>query len=240
MCFNIFKPKPPIVPTMDLTNYTLVFDNGDFAYTEHYGDATGTLVKDPGNEFIIWGKPETVKKENGYIVLLNDLNNIPGEPSIKAGEIATYKSCLRVYGYYEVVCKVPPKGIDNWFCLWLEPMSWDFEIDFAEFMSKDSSEYIVTIHQRVNGVMQIMAQKVIQPGIDLSIDFHVYGCDWQANYIRCYLDNKQVFEYLGATPAIPMYLVCDIAVRPGYQAAEGILTFPNEALIKSVKIYSKN
>lgn len=174
------------------------------------------------------------------IIISNDINTTPGEPSIKAGEIATWKSCMQTFGYYEVRAKVPPNGIDNWFCIWLEPMRWDFEIDFAEFISKDSAEYTVTIHQRINGVMGEIAQKIIKAGVDLSLDFHTYGCDWQSNYVRCYLDNKLVFEYPAEIPATPMYLVADIAVRPGYKASEGTLTFPNESQIDYVRIYKKN
>ena len=66
MCWFKPKPKPPIIPTMDLTGYTLVFSdefntpqtfpNEKFDYKEWYGKPNEPFIKDG----ITW-KAEMVK-----------------------------------------------------------------------------------------------------------------------------------------------------------------------------------
>jgi len=248
MCIWPFKPKPPVpVFPEDKTGYTLifydefdipqVFPNDIYDTCEIYGKDHTLLGGEP--PYIVW-KPSQVKQEGSCCVLTNTLNNITGEPLIKAGEICTWPSTFITYGYVEVKCKVPPNGISNWFCNWLVGKTWDSEIDFAEFTEPDSTSYSVTIHQRINGVMGEVAHSVIKTGVDLSLDFHVYAVDWQPQYVRFYLDNKLVFEYTGANmPSMPMCFIADICVKPGY-VPDGSLTFPNEAQIDYLKIYSKN
>ncbi len=174
------------------------------------------------------------------LTLSNAPNTTPGETPIKAGLIASWQSYYQTYGYVEVRAKVPPAGLKNWFALWLVNKDWRCECDFAEFMGKDSRSYTCTIHNKLNLTDQkptVIAQKVIQAGIDLSLDFHVYGMDWQPDYVRFYLDNKLVFEYTGSNiPNVPMYFIADIAYYP----ADAIPTGETSAEIDYVRIYSKN
>ena len=208
-----------------------------------YGDPiTHTVVRDtPPNDFCIW-KPSQVTQINGMVKLANDLNYIapPSEPKIKAGMITTFKSHVPLYGYFEVSMKVAPKGWENYSGIWLCGLSWDGEIDVAEFMNEDSFSYKATIHKRVNGDMQQRSQGNIVSPVDLSNSFHVYACDWQKDYVRIYLDNKLVHEYLGPyIPDIPMYLILQIGVKNNYNPETGTQTFPNFCLIDYVQIWKK-
>ena len=246
MCIWPFKPKPPVpVFPEDKTGYTLIFSD-DFNSNEPIPGPTydtceiygvnHTLIggKPP---YIIW-KPSQVTQAKSCVILTNDLNNTPGEPGIKAGEICMWPLLFITYGYVEMRAKVPLNGIKNWFCGWLVGKVWNFEIDFCEMTEPDSTSYSVTIHQPVNGVDFQLYHKVIQAKIDLSLDFHIYAVDWQPTYCWFYLDNVLVAEYIGAMLPIPMYFLADICVKPGY-VPDGSLTFPNQAGIDYLKIYKK-
>lgn len=75
---------------------------------------------------------------------------------------------------------------------------------------------------------------------DLSVGFHTFAVDWQADFITYYVDDVQVFKE--ATPAsckVPMYVVIKLAVGGGKAGIPDSSTnFPAQMKIDYVRAYS--
>ena len=75
---------------------------------------------------------------------------------------------------------------------------------------------------------------------DTSKAYHVYGMDWEADYITFYFDGKQV--YRGRTPAsmnTPMYMEANLALG-GYWPGNVDKTtpFPSNMKVDYIRVYT--
>jgi len=139
------------------------------------------------------------------------------EPKIKSGQICTWNSLYRAFGRYRALIKVPPRGGQYWFSMWLIGKECEEEIDVFEFMGEDSKRFTVTLHAMIEGKKQIVFSKHFNTGVDLSKDFHLYEVDWQSNYIDWYLDGVKLCRYGGKhIPIKPMGLIINNAVSRGF------------------------
>jgi beta-glucanase (GH16 family) len=97
--------------------------------------------------------------------------------------------------------------------VWLLPAdgSWPPEIDIMEVLGHDMDTLYTTVHTNESHRHTSKGTSNVVP--DMSLDFHTYGVNWQADYITWYFDGVQVFK--AETPSDlnkPMYMIANITV----------------------------
>jgi len=144
------------------------------------------------------------------VVLFADQNQTLNEPSNACGMIvskATYR-----FGYFEARINVAPQGKKYWCAFWMyDPALWEHgEIDIVEMMGDDSRFGTFTLHDWSDGTHKVRSgNKKFK--IDLSKDFHLFGVDWQKDYIDWYVDGYKVYSVYGNIPQIPMQMILNIS-----------------------------
>lgn len=140
-----------------------------------------------------------------------------------SGLMTTYHSFSQLYGYFEVKAQLP-SGAGFWPAFWLLPAdnTWPPELDVFEQLGGS------TIYQSVHtNVGKFNDHTSIVTNVQTATsEYHVYGVDWEPNYITYYVDGVAVGQL--ATPADmnkPMYMLLNLAVGgtgswPG--AADGV------------------
>lgn len=67
------------------------------------------------------------------------------------------------------------------------------EIDIFEIDCKDREKIPMALHNNSNGEKKGY-QSFYQSGIDLSADWHTYSLEWEANFVRWFLDGQMINE----------------------------------------------
>lgn len=150
--------------------------------------------------------------------------------------------CLyaRTYGRFEARIKVP-YGQGIWPAFWSLTTTYASEIDFMELLGQDTG----TVHQSIhtNSYAYSQTNDYAPSGADFSDDFHVYRCDWTAEYIRWFVDDVQVWERTpanvsGTWPAEDAFVLLNVAVGGDWPGApDGTTTFPQTMLVDYVRVY---
>lgn len=103
------------------------------------------------------------------------------------------------YGYFEARLKLP-KGKGTWPAFWMMPKnftSWpaDGEIDIMEEVGCDANYVLSTIHctKYNNGGTSIESGKKYVSTAES--DFHIYACEWTADYLRFFVDGETILTY---------------------------------------------
>lgn len=142
-------------------------------------------------------RSECVTFSNGIMTLTLDSES--GDPPYKAGEYRTNDNYS--YGYFEVRMKASNKeGTVSSFFTYTGPSEgnpWD-EVDI-EILGKDPTK--MQTNYFTNGVGH--HETTIELGFDASEDFHVYGFEWRADYIKWYVDGQLVLTEDGSRGALP-------------------------------------
>ena len=104
-----------------------------------------------------------------------------------------------LYGYFEARLKLP-KGKGTWPAFWMMPKnftSWpaDGEIDIMEEVGCDANYVLSTIHctKYNNGGTSIESGKKYVATAES--DFHIYACEWTADYLRFFVDGETILTY---------------------------------------------
>ncbi|MGE5382632.1 MAG: family 16 glycosylhydrolase [Omnitrophica WOR_2 bacterium] len=92
-------------------------------------------------------------------------------------------------GYYEIRAKMPA-GKGFW------PGIWTFgqisaEIDIMEAGMQNPFQFHTSVH---NWLLKKMYHKKNKVKFDLSKDFHKYAMEWDTNFIKFFIDDKQVWQ----------------------------------------------
>ena len=103
------------------------------------------------------------------------------------------------YGYFEARLKLP-KGKGTWPAFWMMPSVWSGwpeggEIDIMEHVGCVPTEVSSSIHCKAYyhaiGTQKTAARKVA----GVMDEFHTYALEWTPEYIKSYVDGKQLFYY---------------------------------------------
>lgn len=103
------------------------------------------------------------------------------------------------YGYFEARLKLP-EGKGTWPAFWMMPSVWSGwpeggEIDIMEHVGCVPTEVSSSIHCKAYyhaiGTQKTAARKI--PGV--MDEFHTYALEWTPEYIKTYVDGKQLFYY---------------------------------------------
>jgi beta-glucanase (GH16 family) len=157
-----------------------------------------------------------------------------------SGMIQSYHTHTQTYGYFEMRAKLPA-GQGVWPAFWLLPAdgSWPPEIDILEVLGHEMDTLHTTVHTNESHRHTSKGTSTVVP--DMSLDFHTYGVDWQADYITWYFDGVQVFK--AATPSDlnkPMYMIANITVGGNWPGMPDENTpWPAEMQIDYIRAYSE-
>jgi len=232
-------------------------------------------------------RPENVRIENGTLIL--EAKREPGYTGVEdsecsmpgscvgpkdytAGRIRTFPNGSWLYGKFEMRAKLP-KGKHLWPAFWMLPTdsvygTWaaSGEIDIMEARGQLPSEIMGTLHyssqwpnNRFNSSGAIAFE-----GIDFSEEYHVFGLEWEVDWIRWYLDdqlfykqylNKNWWEGVGTNPYTKnrqpwdqeFHVILNLAIGGGFFNGMGELS-PEEAsaweiprmTVDWVRIYNDN
>jgi beta-glucanase (GH16 family) len=157
-----------------------------------------------------------------------------------SGTIISYPSFTTTYGFFETRAKLPA-GQGLWPAFWLldENLQWPPEIDIFEFIGGQYTTLEMHTHDS-NSAYAFGATSTVP---DVSLDFHVYGLDWEADTITWYFDGVQQAQTATAPDLDqPMYILLNLAVGgtgswPGPTNSSTV--FPANMQVDYVRVWQK-
>ncbi|MHA6483380.1 sugar-binding protein [Paenibacillus sp. strain BS8-2] len=151
-------------------------------------------IRQENDQLILTAKYETIPEMAEANAALS-----PNSPQYEKYTTAAVQSKTKTgYGYYEIKAKAAPVSITSSF--WLQGS--ETEIDVFETVGRSTVnpgsgyEMPMNTHYYAGGDW---SKDIANPGVyhsedDLTADFHVYGLDWNAKWIRFYYDGELVRE----------------------------------------------
>lgn len=132
-----------------------------------------------------------------------------------SGMITTGGHFSFTYGYVEIRAKVP-RGGALWTTLWLLPadFSWPPEVDILEAKGREPDRALTTYHPPGGG------EPATWTDVANSGDWHTYAVDWRPGSLTWIIDGHQVFHQ-DQSPAVPMYVLANLAVGGSFGGAIG-------------------
>lgn len=194
-------------------------------------------------------RPENIKVENGMLKITAISEAYMGS-SYTSARILTKGKFEQQYGRIEARIKLPwGKGI--WPAFWMlganiDQVSWPQagEIDIMEYLGNNPTTVFGTVHGPGYSGTASISKNYTLTNSRFDTDFHVFGIEWDKDYINYYVDDVL---YNQITPADvpgewvfnrPFYLILNMAVGgnlPGSPNSD--TTFPQEMLVDYVRVY---
>ena len=130
-------------------------------------------------------RDENVRVADGILYL--DVNQQAGtwfefNKKYTSGMIQSIQS-FNTYTKYEVKCKIT-SGTGYWPAFWA--FGGNTEIDVFEFY-EEADRYECSVHYWDNNEDQF--HQIVEPGIDMSQDFHIYAVEYDKFFVNFYLDG---------------------------------------------------
>lgn len=188
------------------------------------------------------------KVENGILsIICKKINGTVYSIRMNSNESWTY-------GYFEARMRLP-KGKGSWPAYWMMPKnftSWpdDGEIDIMEEVGYNPNRVSSSVHTKdYNHVMgtQKTREILVEGAQD---EFHVYALEWTPDFIRTYVDGKELFYYPNDKAGkkstwpfnAPFYLKFNLAWGGNWGGAQGIddNALPCTYQIDYVRVFQKN
>ncbi len=194
-------------------------------------------------------RPENIKVENGMLKI-TALNQAYMGSSYTSARILTKGKFELQYGRIEARIKLPwGKGL--WPAFWMlgansDTVFWPQcgEIDIMEYLGSNPTTVFGTVHGPGYSGGNAITKNYSLPNSRFDTDFHVFGIEWDENYINYYVDDVL---YNQITPEDvpgewvfnkPFYIILNMAVGgnfPGSPNSE--TTFPQTMLVDYVRVY---
>lgn len=250
------KPMQDIAPSTQLEgNYKLVwndeFDSGTEPNTSLWWYETG------GGG---WGNNELQHYVKGSVdgAQLAEVNN--GMLNIHCQKIGSTVYSIRIntqqswkYGYFEARLRLP-KGKGTWPAFWMMPKNFtawpdDGEIDIMEEVGYNPNYVSSSIHCKSfnHGIGTQKTKEILVP--TAQEEFHIYALEWTEDYIRTYVDGKELFYFPNDKKGdkntwpfnAPFYLKLNLAWGGNWGGAQGIDESALPALyqIDYVRVFQK-
>lgn len=216
--------KPEFLPE----GYELVFNDdfeGDSLDTTKWGY---NYSWGNSHNHAAWCVPENVIVEDGILTLKGEnkqhpdavgkqgtFNNKKYDIVYTSGAVHTHHKFNFDYGYFEARLKMP-KGKGMWPAWWMLKDGWPPEIDMLEVLCSKPDELHVNYHYGPAWNEHYSHEQVLDLGFDTSEEFHTYGFEWTPDYMRYYVDGKQVGHDFTNKSAISeangMYMILNLAI----------------------------
>jgi beta-glucanase (GH16 family) len=192
-----------------------------------------------GNSELEWYQPDNVIPTLGGLRLKAEKRTV-NHYNYVSGMTTTFGKFSFQYGYMEAKMKIPTgKGL--WPAFWALPTvenMWPPELDTMEILGHQPNVNNMTLHWAVNGASGQDGSEWAGP--DFSLDYHTYGLDWEPSALTWYVDGspRKVFTDSTKIPALPMYLLANLAVGGTWPGSPDSTTvFPNYVDIQYIKVW---
>lgn len=194
---------------------------------------------------------ENSRVENGKLIIEAHYEFFSGKAYSSARLITKNKGDWK-YGYFEMRAKLP-SGRGTWPAFWMLPTDWEYggwpdsgEIDIMEHVGYDTENVHGTVHTKSYNHIIGTQVGVAKPVPDCEEEFHVYGCEWTADYIKMYIDDELyfTFENQGNWQAWPFdkrfHILINLAVGGNWGGVEGVDSeaFPTQYIIDYIRVYA--
>lgn len=198
------RPEIPVDPSITVPDgYKLVWQ-------DEFDDASLSMPDESIWWYEVWG-PGYVNNELQRYVKGKQGDDVTAEVSdgtlkihaIKAGDevisarINTIESWK--YGYFEARLKLPV-GKGTWPAFWMMPKNYtawpdDGEIDIMEEVGYNPNYVSSSVHCKAyyHSIGTQKTKEILVP--TAQEEFHVYALEWTENYIRTYVDGKELFYF---------------------------------------------
>lgn len=193
--------------------------------------------------------PETHYFNNGLV-----LRAINDNGKIKSARINTRDNVFFKHGRIEYTCKVP-KGQGTWPAVWMMPQEAKYghwprsgEIDMLEHTANDMDKFYACLHTESYNHRDgdPYDNRFLIEG--LSDDFQTYALDWTEDSISYYYNGKLMVTYTKGEDGRDtshkgwpfnedFYLILNLAVGGMFGGEVDYDCFPQEFIIKEIKIY---
>lgn len=194
-------------------------------------------------------RSQNIKVEDGMLKI-TALSELYMGSSYTSARITTKGKLEQKYGRIEARIKMPwGKGI--WPAFWMlgansDTVTWPQcgEIDIVEYLGNRTTRIFGTVHGPGYSGGESVSKEYELPNSRFDTDFHVFGIEWDENYINYYVDDVL---YNQITPDDvpgewvfnqPFYIILNMAVGgnlPGSPNAD--TSFPQTMLVDYVRIY---
>lgn len=250
------QPETPVSPDIDVPEgYKLVwhdeFDEGMEPASKNWWYETG----DGGwgnNEiqYYVAGKhsgEQLAKVEDGVLRII--CKKIDGKVySIRMNTNESWK-----YGYFEARLRLP-SGKGTWPAFWMMPKNFtawpdDGEIDIMEEVGYHANYVSSSVHCKAynHSIGTQKTKEILVSGAQS--EFHVYALEWTEDFIRTYVDGKELFYFANdkkgnkdTWPFIaPFYLKLNLAWGGNWGGAQGVdeTVLPATYEIDYVRVFQK-
>lgn len=236
--------------------YRLVFNddfNGDSLDTTKWGY---NYSWGHSHNHAAWCVPENVIVKNGILTLKGEnkqhpdavgkqgtFNNKKYDIIYTSGAVNTHHKYNFDYGYFEARMKMP-KGKGMWPAWWMLKDGWPPEIDMLEVLCSKPNELHVNFHYGPAWNEHYSHEQVLNLGYDTSDEFHTYGFEWTPDYMRYYVDGKQVGHDFTNKSAIKeatgMYMILNLAIDGWDGKPDSSTVWPAEFQIDYVRAWQLN
>jgi beta-glucanase (GH16 family) len=128
-----------------------------------------------------------------------------------------------------------------WSAVWLMPEGgnrtiWPPEIDLAEFMGGRPRWAFMNYHYTTPSNPHGQASKNFQ-GPDFAGEFHTFGLEWTPKSLTWYIDGVQRYQVNQNIPALPMYVIANLAVGDWAGTPDKSTPFPSRFLIDYIRVW---
>lgn len=159
-----------------------------------------------------------------------------------SGAVHTNGKFNFTYGYAEARLKIP-STLGTWPAFWTLNANgaWPPEIDILEVPS-DRKVHHYYYHYGPD-YQNEKSFGATHTGVDKSLDFHTYGVEWGANFMKFYFDGKVVNSYTGrpeCAQGLNMYLILNLAVGGWAPAPTSDAVFPAYYACDWVRVWKRN
>lgn len=250
MLFTLLISLVPAMNANAATNWNLVWNDEFDGTSLNASNWTAEIGTGSGG----WGNNElqyyTNRTQNlqvtGGNLAITALKESYGGMNYTSARIKTQGLKNFTYGKIEARIKLP-SGQGLWPAFWmlgsnLPTVGWPYsgEIDVMERVNNNAFVN-GTVHWDANGHAEFGR---VSGNLDFS-QFHVYSVEWDANYIRWFVDGTQFNEILiqngtGSTEEFqkPFFLLLNLAVGGNWPGSPNNSTpFPAQMLVDYVRVY---
>jgi beta-glucanase (GH16 family) len=194
-------------------------------------------------------RPQNIKVENGVLKITALKEQYLGSGYTSA-RILTRGKFEKKYGRIEARIKMPlGKGL--WPAFWMlgansNSVAWPQcgEIDIMEFLGNNPTTIFGSVHGPGYYAGNAISKNYSLPNDRFDNDFHIFGIEWDENYINYYVDDVL---YNQITPAKvpgewvfnqPFYIILNLAVGGNFPGAPNSETvFPQTMQIDYIRVY---
>ncbi len=165
-----------------------------------------------------------------------------------------------LHGYIEARILLP-SGKGTWPAFWMMPISFNYndsrnnpwpacgEIDIMEEVGYDPNVVLSTIHCKAYNHMRGTQKSGSRNIGTAESEFHVYACEWTADYLRFFVDGEELFMYENegkgkdSWPYIePFYPILNLAWGGNWGGSKGIddNALPITMKVDYIRIFQKD